>query len=183
MINTTLNQEMKAVLNQYPGLISYKRLGKNNCPWVHYITQFGKKNATFLSPRVVAQWVATLVEKIKQPKKMAKSQKFQVKTGSESHTTEWRSAMVAVNGKPIYEALKPTTKEWELVGNKGRHGKWCVAEYSIPVGAKVTFTAKANGAPPITMSFVVGEEGSENIDIDGYSYNTDTCGWIVSVGS
>jgi len=58
MINTTLNQEMKAVLTQFPKLISYKRLGRNNCPWVHYITQFGKKIATFLSPKVVAQWVA-----------------------------------------------------------------------------------------------------------------------------
>lgn len=53
--------------------------------------------------------------------------KFQVKTGSEWHTTERRGAMVTVNGKPIYEALKTLNKpEWELVGNKGKRG-WIVS--------------------------------------------------------
>lgn len=116
------------------------------------------------------------LEKLEQRKSM----KVQTKTGSESHTTNWRSATVTVNGKPIYEALKPLVKpEWELVGNKGKHGKWCITEYEIPVGAKVKFTAKANGKDPIEFEFVVGEVTS--VDVDGYTYGSDTCGWIVSI--
>ena len=90
-------------------------------------------------------------------KQERKAMKVQTKTGSESHTTNWRSAMVTVNGKPIYEALKPLEKpEWELVGNKGKHGKWCIAEYILPVGAVVKFVAKANGKKAIEFEFVVG---------------------------
>lgn len=106
--------------------------------------------------------------------------KVQTKTGSESHTTNWRSALVIINGKPIYEMLKPLEKpEWEMVGSKGKHGKWCVAEYDLPVGAKVKFIAKANDRDPIEFEFVVGDITS--VDVDGYNYNNTTCGWIVSI--
>jgi hypothetical protein len=105
--------------------------------------------------------------------------KVQVKTGSEWHTTERRGAMVKVNGKPIYQVLNPVSQEWELVGNKGKHGKWCVAEYELPVGAKIEFSATANGRDAITHSFVVGEVSS--VDVDGYGYGSDICGWIVSI--
>lgn len=106
--------------------------------------------------------------------------KVQTKTGSENHTTEWRSAAVTVNGQPIYQALKPIGKpEWEMVGSKGRHGKWCIAEYQLPEGATVKFTAKANGQPPIEFEFIVGEV--EKVDVDGYPYGGGICGWIVTV--
>ena len=106
--------------------------------------------------------------------------KVQVKTGSESHTTNWRLAMVTVNGKPMYEVLKPLSKpEWELVGNKGKHGKWCIAEYELPVGSKVKFVAKANGQDPKEFEFVVGD--IDRVDVNGYEYNKDICGWIVSI--
>lgn len=115
-------------------------------------------------------------ETTQQPKPM----KVQIKTGSEHHTTNWRSAMVRVNGKPIYEVLKPLSKpDWEMVGNKGNHGKWCVAEYELPVGAIVEFVAKANSQEPIEFKFKVGQVSS--IDIEGYKYNNDICGWIVSI--
>ncbi len=103
--------------------------------------------------------------------------KFQVKTGSEWHSTETRSAKVLVNGKPIYEVLEPIESEWELIGNKGVHGKWCIAVYDIPVGSDVKFIAKANGKDPIEYSFTV--DRCFDIDVDGYSYNNRTCGWIV----
>lgn len=103
---------------------------------------------------------------------------FQVKTGSEHHTTERRGAMVKVDGKPIYEALRAKSQSWTEVGNKGRHGTWCVAEYDIPVGAAVVFTATANGRKKIEHSFVVS---NESIDFDGYKYGGSTCGWIVSI--
>jgi hypothetical protein len=105
--------------------------------------------------------------------------RVQIKTGSEWHTTERRGAMVTVNGKPIYEVLKSISSEWELVGNKGRHGKWCIAEYDLPLGAIVEFKATANNRDPITATFTVGE--LQEIDVDGYVYNNDICGWIVSV--
>lgn len=104
---------------------------------------------------------------------------FQVKTGSEWHTTETRGAMVTVNGEPIYKALKAKSQKWTEVGNKGRHGKWCIAEYDIPVGSTVTFTATANGKEKIEESFVVSDDTV--IDFDGYDYASDTCGWIVSI--
>jgi hypothetical protein len=104
---------------------------------------------------------------------------FQVKTGSEWHTTERRGAMVTVNGQPIYKALKAKSQKWSEVGSKGRHGKWCIAEYEIPEGANVTFTATANGKEKIEESFVVSDDAV--IDFDGYDYASDTCGWIVSI--
>jgi hypothetical protein len=115
-------------------------------------------------------------ETTQQPKPM----KVQIKTGSEHHTTNWRSAMVRVNGKPIYEALKPLSKpSWEMVGNRGNHGKWCISEYELPIGAIIEFVAKANSQEPIEFSFTVGQVPS--IDIEGYKYNNDICGWIVSI--
>ena len=106
--------------------------------------------------------------------------RVQVKTGSEWHTTERRG--VKVNGKLVYEALKPLSKpEWELVGNKGRHGNWCIAEYEIPKGTSVEFKATANGREDIVANFIAGEIPS--VDIDGYTYGNGscTCGWIVSI--
>lgn len=106
--------------------------------------------------------------------------KVQIKTGSEHHTTNWRSAMVRVNGKPIYEVLKPLCNpEWELIGNKGNHGKWCISEYELPVGANVEFTAKANLRETIEFSFTVGQVPP--VDIEGYEYGIRTCGWIVTI--
>lgn len=106
--------------------------------------------------------------------------RVQVNTGSEWHSTERRSAMVNVNGNPIYKVLKPIgIPEWELVGNKGAHGRWCTAVYDIPDGWIVEFCAGANGKPTITETFVVGEKDS--IDFDGYTYGDRLCGWIVSV--
>ena len=120
------------------------------------------------------------LDKLVAKTKECKAMKVQTKTGSESHTTNWRSATVTVNGKPIWEALKPLEKpEWELIGNKGNHGKWCVAEYEIPVGAKVKFAAKANGCKPIELEFIVGQ--AEPVDVDGFSYGVRTCGWIVTI--
>lgn len=107
---------------------------------------------------------------------------FQTKTGSESHTTEWRSAAVTVNGEPIYQSkiVKKIAKdEWEDIGNKGKHGKWCVSRYAIPEGARVEFVAKANGREPIEFSFIVGD--GQKVDVDGYTYRQDICGWIVGV--
>ena len=106
--------------------------------------------------------------------------RVQIKTGSEWHTTERRSAMVNVNGNPIYKLLKPVEPpEWESVGNKGAHGKWCTAIYDIPDGLTVEFFAGANGKPTITKSFVAGQ--ADDIDTDGYTYGNRLCGWIVSV--
>jgi hypothetical protein len=108
-----------------------------------------------------------------------KIMRVQIKTGSEWHTTERRAAIVTVNGQPIYQILKALAQEWEEVGNKGKHGKWCIAEYELPVGAKIEFFATANGRDKIAHSFVVG--GIDSIDAEGYSYGGDTCGWIVSI--
>jgi hypothetical protein len=106
--------------------------------------------------------------------------KIQIKTGSEHHTTNWRSAMVRVNGKPIYEVLKPLSKpDWEMVGNRGNHGKWCISEYELPVGAIVEFVAKANSQEPIEFKFQVGKVSS--VDVEGYKYGNGICGWIVSI--
>jgi hypothetical protein len=117
---------------------------------------------------------------------LAKSQKtqqpmkVQIKTGSEHHTTNWRSAMVRVNGKPIYEVLKPLSKpSWEMVGNRGNHGKWCITEYELPVGAIVEFVAKANSQEPIEFKFKVGQVSA--VDVEGYKYGNSICGWIVSI--
>lgn len=88
--------------------------------------------------------------------------------------------MVTVNGRPIYEALKPQgVPEWEQIGNKGKHGRWCVAEYNIPAGSKVEFKATANSKKPIIETFVAAE--GLKVDFDGYTYGSDTCGWIVSI--
>jgi hypothetical protein len=115
-------------------------------------------------------------ETTQQPKPM----KVQIKTGAEHHTTNWRSAMVRVNGKPIYEVLKPLSKpSWEMVGNRGNHGKWCITEYELPVGAIVEFVAKANSQEPIEFKFKVGQVSA--VDVEGYKYSNGICGWIVSI--
>lgn len=65
------------------------------------------------------------------------------------------------------------------MGNKGKHGKWCVAEYDIPIGSCVRFQATANGKDSILEEFFVKKE--EKINIDGYDYRNEVCGWIVSI--
>lgn len=87
--------------------------------------------------------------------------------------------MITVNGRPIYEALKASSSEWEEIGCKGRHGRWCVAEYKIPSGSNVEFKATANGKKPIVKNFVAADD--LKVDFDGYTYGADTCGWIVSI--
>jgi len=104
---------------------------------------------------------------------------FQVRTGSEWHSTERRGCMVTVNNQPIYQALKPIDGEWLEVGSKGRHGKWFTAEYEIPIDSKVVFKASANSKPDIVQEFVVSADS--DVDIDGYEYSGRLCGWIVSL--
>jgi hypothetical protein len=106
--------------------------------------------------------------------------KIRTKTGSEWHSTSTRSAMVFVDNEPIYKKLKPLKQEWELVGNKGNHGKWCIAEYILPIGAQIKFVAKAKGKKPIEVEFVV-DNNSTDIDIDGYVCGNRFCGWIISI--
>lgn len=108
--------------------------------------------------------------------------KIQICTGSEWHTTERRSAMVYIinpeNGEqtPIYQELKPVGKpEWRLVGNKGKHGKWVIAEYELAPNTTIYFKATANGKPAIEFKGVPDGD----TDIEGYRYNNEICGWIV----
>jgi hypothetical protein len=105
--------------------------------------------------------------------------KVQIKTGSEWHSTETRSAMIKVNGEPIYKVLKALNQKWVEVGRKGTHGKWCIAEYVLPVGAVVTFEANANGRVKISETFTVGD--IETVDLEGYQYQSEPCGWIVEI--
>lgn len=103
-----------------------------------------------------------------------------VETGSEWYTTETRGCMVKVNGKPIYEVLTPQDRpEWEPVGQKGRHGKWCIATYDIPAGSEVEFRATANSRDPIVKNFVAAE--GLKVDFDGYQYGGGVCGWITTI--
>ena len=107
--------------------------------------------------------------------------KIQVCTGSEYHTTERRSAMVYIVNPdgtfvPIYQVLTPIEPpEWRLVGNKGRHGKWAIAEYVIHPGIELYFKATANGKPHIEFKGVPDGD----TDIEGYQYNNELCGWLV----
>ena len=105
--------------------------------------------------------------------------KVQIKTGSEWHSTETRSAMVTVNGEPIYKVLKALSQNWIEVGRKGTHGKWCLAEYLLPMGSAITFTANANGRDKISESFVVGDDTT--VDFEGYQYQCEPSGWIVEI--
>jgi hypothetical protein len=109
---------------------------------------------------------------------------FQIRTGSEQHTTERRSAQVYIvhNGEetPLWRVLQATSKqEWIEVGNKGSHGKWCTADYAISVGTKLKFVATANKKPQIVYEFEVIE--NMDIDVEGYTYNSRICGWIVAI--
>ena len=108
---------------------------------------------------------------------------FQIKTGSEWHTTEKRSATCFVclpgtdNWVKHYEALNPVgVTDWEPVGNKGSHGKYAIADYHIPVGTKVRFKATANGQPDKIFEFEVNQDS--DVDFDGYTYSHRICGWI-----
>jgi hypothetical protein len=86
---------------------------------------------------------------------------------------------VLIDGQPIYQKLKPLTQKWELVGNKGRHGKWCIAEYFIPNGANVLFTARAHGKEPIMHEFIARDD--LKVNFHGHSYGGEIKGWIVSI--
>lgn len=110
---------------------------------------------------------------------MGYQHRIQICAGSERHTTERRSAIVKIDGVPIYEKLQSFSAEWILVGHKGRHGKWCIAKYSVPYGTELDFTASANNRETITKKIVVD---SQPIDVEGYYYNGEPCGWIVSIG-
>lgn len=81
-------------------------------------------------------------------------------TGSEWHTTERRSAMVKIGGVPIYEKFTAVSSRRVDVGTKGRHGFWYIAEYLIPQGTELVFTANANGRDPIIKHITVGMKGS-----------------------
>jgi len=45
----------------------------------------------------------------------------------------------------------------------------------------LSFRATGNGRKDIVKTFIVGQEGSDDIDVDGYNYNNTICGWIVSL--
>ena len=105
---------------------------------------------------------------------------FQIKTGSEIHATEQRGAMVTIGDNPIFKVLTPIDHpEWEPVGNKGRHGRWCTAVYDIAEGTELEFIATANGRENIQQKITVKE--GEKVEIDGYIYNGSICGWILSL--
>jgi hypothetical protein len=104
---------------------------------------------------------------------------FEVVTGSEWHTTERRSGKCWVDGELIYEKLKSIENKWHLVGNKGKHGKWNVAKYDIPLGSKVVFKATANSMEDRDLSFTVSED-MEDIDFNGYAYGGEPSCWILS---
>ena len=111
-------------------------------------------------------------------KTQLKSHKVQICTGSEYHTTERRGAMVKIGGVPIYEKFKAAEQRWNLVGNKGTHGKWCIAEYLLPHGTEIEFTATANGKEKIVEIVIVGQAP---INVEGYYYASEPCGWVVSI--
>lgn len=106
--------------------------------------------------------------------------RFQICTGSEWHSVERRGAIVTIGDTehPIYKPYKPEKAEWVLVGNKGTHGKWCIAEYLIPENMTIVFKATANRRKPIIETFVVGQG---DIDVEGYEYAGEPCGWIKSI--
>ena len=86
--------------------------------------------------------------------------------------------MVKVGGVPIYEKFKAVEQRWSLVGNKGAHGKWCIAEYLLPYGTEIEFMATANGKEKFVEKIVIGQAP---IDVEGYQYAGEPCGWVVSI--
>jgi hypothetical protein len=104
---------------------------------------------------------------------------FEVVTGAEWHTTEKRSGRCWVDGVFIYEKLKSIQNTWHLVGNKGKHGKWNVARYDIPIGSKVTFKATANRKEDRVLEFIVKKD-MKDINFDGYEYSGEPSCWIIS---
>jgi len=163
-MSTTISFKIRTIKHQIQACLRAIKNGLKS--FVDRLIVLEAKLETLLEEKIMVQ----------QPKPM----KVQVKTGSEHHTTNWRSAMVRVNGKPIYEVLKPLTKpEWEMIGNKGNHGKWCVTEYELPLGAIIEFVAKANSQEPIEFKFKVGQIPS--VDVEGHKYSNAICGWIVSI--
>jgi hypothetical protein len=163
-MSTTISFKIRTIKHQIQACLRAIKNGLKS--FVDRLIVLEAKLETLLEEKIMVQ----------QPKPM----KVQVKTGSEHHTTNWRSAMVRVNGKPIYEVLKPLTKpEWEMVGNRGNHGKWCVTEYELPLGAIIEFVAKANSQEPIEFKFKVGQIPS--VDVEGHKYSNAICGWIVSI--
>ena len=161
-MSTTISFKIRTIKHQIQACL--RAIGNGLRSFIDRLVVLEAKLETLLEEKIMVQ----------QPMKV------QIKTGSEHHTTNWRSAMVRINGKPIYEVLKPLSKpEWEMVGNKGNHGKWCIAEYELPIGANIEFVAKANSQKPIEFSFTVGEVTS--VDVEGFNYSSAICGWIVSI--
>jgi len=161
-MSTTISFKIRTIKHQIQACL--RAIGNGLRSFIDRLVVLEAKLETLLEEKIMVQ----------QPMKV------QIKTGSEHHTTNWRSAMVRINGKPIYEVLKPLSKpEWEMVGNRGNHGKWCIAEYELPIGAKIEFVAKANSQKPIEFSFTVGQVPP--VDVEGYKYGNGICGWIVSI--
>lgn len=79
--------------------------------------------------------------------------KIQTKTGSENHTTEWRSAMVTVDSQPIYQALKPIGKpEWEMVGSKADMENGALLSISCRKGQLSNSRQRRMASPRLSLS-------------------------------
>lgn len=156
---------MKAQISQYLNISESQILEVQEWKYVYFVRISGRRS-TFVGKKKV------------DTKTEPQQHKVQICTGSEWHTTERRGAMVKVGGVPIYEKFKATEQRWSLVGNKGKHGKWCIAEYLLPIGAEIEFSATANGKENIVEKIVIGDAP---IDVEGYHYASEPCGWVVSI--
>lgn len=156
---------MKAQISQYLNIPEAQIVEIREWAYVYFVRVAGRR-PTFVGKRKV------------EIKTQLKSHKVQICTGSEWHTTERRGAMVKVGGVPIYEKFKAVEQRWSLVGNKGAHGKWCIAEYLLPYDTEIEFTATANSKEKIVEKIVIGQTP---IDVEGYQYAGEPCGWVVSI--
>ena len=154
---------MKAQISQYLNIPETQILEIREWAYVYFVCVKGRR-PTFVGKKKVE------IE--------PKLHKIQVCTGSEYHTTERRGAMVKVGSVPIYEKFKAAEQRWSLVGNQGAHGKWCIAEYLLPYGTEIEFTATANSKEKIVKKIVISQS---LIDVEGYQYANEPCGWVVSI--
>jgi hypothetical protein len=156
---------MKAQISQYLNIPEAQITEIREWAYVYFVRLAGRR-PTFVGKKKVEIEVKP------------QSHKVQICTGSEYHTTERRGAMAKVGGVPIYEKFKAVEQRWSLAGNKGAHGKWCIAEYLLPHGTEIEFTATANGKEKIVEKIVIGRTP---IDVEGYQYASEPCGWVVSI--
>jgi hypothetical protein len=154
---------MKAQISQYLNIPEAQIIETREWAYVYFVRIAGRR-PTFVGKKKVET--------------KPQLHKVQICTGSERHSTECRGAMVKIGGVPIYEKLKAIEQRWSLVGNKGAHGKWCIAEYLLPHGTEIEFTATANGKEKIVEKIVIGQAP---IDVEGYQYRQEPCGWVVSI--